>query len=78
MPACTLLSQRHMVAIVGWRVYSASVMPISLVTVYLQDEGLRSSLGDVVLVTSVDEVLEVPDEVAVVLELEAREAHGFA
>ena len=44
------------------------------------------------LVTSVDEVLEVmdevvevpdeilgvPDEVAVVLELEAREAHGFA
>ncbi len=73
-----------MVAIVGWMVYASVVIPVSLVTGYLQIEGLRSPLGEVMLILiNIDEVLEVPREVAQGLELEAIElsvklAHGFA
>lgn len=38
-----------MVAIVGCMVYALVAIPTLLVTVYLQDEGLRSPLGELIL-----------------------------
>lgn len=53
MPAWTVLSHRHIVSTVAWKLYtsvvsesvnSVLVMPAILVTVYTQDEGLISEV----------------------------------